>query len=148
MSSATPGESKGKAAKSDGRVRFVEAQSERQPGSRVRVSVELAYGSRSHTARVEGIGTDTIELRLAAIAALDSIREVTETPPFRFVGIKRMRAFDADVVLVALMDPEAGGQRYIGAVAVRTTLVAAAAAAVLDATNRVLFRRGAQAEED
>ncbi len=105
------------------------------------VSIEVGLGERSHIAQAEGIGTDTIEIRLAALATLEAIRVVTDTPPFRFVGIKRMHAFDADVILVALRDAEAEGSRYIGAVAVRTTHVAAAAAAVMDATNRVLFRR-------
>lgn len=123
------------------RVRYVDARVDRQPGSRVRVSVEVAYGDAVHLAEAEGIGTETIEMRLAALATLEAIREATDTPPFRFVGVKRMHAFDADVVLVALRDPEAMGSRYIGAVAVRTTHVAAAAAAVMDATNRVLFQR-------
>lgn len=128
------------------RVRFVDARIDRQPGSRVRVSVEVRYADRLHVAEAEGIGTETIEMRLAAQATLEAIREVTATPPFRFVGVKRMHAFDADVVLVALRDPEAMGSRYIGAVAVRTTHVAAAAAAVMDATNRVLFQRQEAAE--
>ena len=125
----------------DRRVRFVDASAERQPGSRVRVSVEVSFEERSHVALAEGIGTETIEIRLAALATLEAIREVTDTPPFRLVGVKRMHAFDADVILVALRDPDVEGTRYIGAVAVRTTHVAAAAAAVMDATNRVLFQR-------
>lgn len=124
-----------------GRVKYVKAQADRQPGSRVRVTVEVAYADRVHVAEAEGIGTDTIEMRLAALATLEAIHEVTDTPQFRFVGVKRMHAFDADVVLVALRDPDAMGSRYIGAVAVRSTHVAAAAAAVMDATNRVLFQR-------
>ena len=123
------------------RVRYLDARVDRQPGSRVRVIVEVVYGDRTHIAEAEGIGTETIEMRLAAAATLEAIQEATGTPPFRFVGVKRMHAFDADVVLVALRDPEAMGSRYIGAVAVRTTHVAAAAAAVMDATNRVLFQR-------
>ena len=121
------------------RVRFVEARAERQPGSRVRVSVEMRFEDRSHVAEAEGIGTETIEIRLAALATLEAIAEVSATPPFRLVGVKQMHAFDADVILVALRDPDTDGPRYIGAVPVRTTHVAAAAAAVMDATNRVLF---------
>ncbi len=124
------------------RVRFVAAEAERQPGSRVRVSVELNFEDRSHVAETEGIGTETIEIRLAALATLEAIREVTDTPAFRLVGVKLMHAFDADVILVALRDEGGEGARYIGAVPVRTTHVAAAAAAVMDATNRILFRRG------
>ena len=129
-------------AATEKRVRFVAAAAERQPGSRVRVSVELSFEDRSHVAEAEGIGTETIEIRLAALATLEAIREVTNTPPFRFVGVKLMHAFDADVILVALRDEDGEGTRYIGAVPVRTTHVAAAAAAVMDATNRILFRRG------
>ena len=123
------------------RVRFVTAQAERQPGSRVRVSIEVSLEDRSYVAEAEGIGMETIEIRLAALATLEAIREVTDTPPFGLVGVKQMHAFDADVVLVALRDPEIEGTRYIGAVPVRTTHVAAAAEAVMDATNRVLFSR-------
>lgn len=132
----------------DQRVKFVSADAERQPGSRVCVSVEVAYEDRSHVARAEGIGTETIEIRLASLATLEAIREVTGTPPFRFVGVKLMHAFDADVILVALREPDGEGTRYIGAVPVRSTHVAAAAAAVMDATNRILFRRGEPAQED
>lgn len=121
------------------RVRFIEARAERQPGSRVRVSVEANFEGRSHVAEAEGIGTETIEIRLAALATIEAIAEVSATPPFRLVGVKQMHAFDADVILVALRDPDEEGPRYIGAVPVRTTHVAAAAAAVMDATNRVLF---------
>ena len=124
------------------RVRFVAASAERQPGSRVLVSIEVGFDDRSHVAEAEGIGTETIEIRMAAVATLEAIRELTDTPPFQLVGVKLLRAFDAEVILVALRDLESEGTRYIGAVPVRTTHVAAAAAAVMDATNRVLFRRG------
>lgn len=124
------------------RVRFVAARADRQPGSRVRVAVEVSFEGASYEAEAEGIGTETIEIRLATLATLEAIRELTDTPPFRLVGVKLMHAFDAEVILVALRDPDVEGTRYIGAVPVRTTHVAAAAAAVMDATNRVLFRRG------
>jgi hypothetical protein len=124
------------------RVRFVAAHAEREPGSRVRVSVEVDFEGRNQTAEAEGVGTETIEIRLAALATLEAMQQVTGTPPFRLVGVKRMHAFDADVILVALRDPDQEGTRYIGAVPVRTTHVAAAAAAVMDATNRTLFTRG------
>ncbi len=124
------------------RVRFVAARADRRPGSRVRVTVEVSFEGGSYEAEAEGIGTETIEIRLASLATLEAIREITDTPPFRLVGVKLMHAFDAEVILVALRDPDVEGTRYIGAVPVRTTHVAAAAAAVMDATNRVLFRRG------
>ena len=130
------------------RVRFVAAQAERAPGSRVRVSVELEFEGRNQTAEAEGVGTETIEIRLAALATLEAMQQVTDTPPFRLVGVKRMHAFDADVILVALRDPDQEGTRYIGAVPVRTTNVAAAAAAVMDATNRTLFTRGESTKTD
>lgn len=138
----------GGASKNEKRVRFIGAQAEREPGSRVRVSVEVEFEGERHVAEATGIGTETIEMRLAAMATLEAIREATATPPFRFVGVKRMHAFDADVILVALRDADRENTRYIGAVPVRTTHVAAAAAAVMDATNRTLFARGEAGEAD
>jgi hypothetical protein len=136
------------ASSAEKRVRFVAARADRQPGSRVRVGVEVSFEGRSYEAEAEGIGTETIEIRLASLATLEAIRELTDTPPFRLVGVKLMHAFDAEVILVALRDPDVEGTRYIGAVPVRSTHVAAAAAAVMDATNRVLFRRGDSGGEE
>lgn len=116
------------------------AVGEREPGARIEVTVILKVGRQSYTAVAEGIGHETIELRTAAEATMDALHQAIGEEHFRLVGIKRLHAFDADVVLVALCERGDAGRRYIGAVPVRSTLIHAAAAAVLDATNRIVTR--------
>lgn len=120
------------------RAVLLRAQIERRPGAQIEVTVELRIGRQTYSASSTGVGHETIELRVAAEATMGALHEAVEDVRFQLVGIKRLHAFDADVVLVALRERAEGGQRFIGAVPVRATLIHAAAAAVLDATNRVL----------
>lgn len=114
------------------------AEAMRAPGSRVEVCVALRVGRQRFEGLSAGVGLDVMEIRLAAEATLDAIHQAVGTERFILVGIKRLHAFDADVILVALRDQAKSARRYIGAVPVRSTNVHAAAAAVLDATNRIL----------
>ncbi len=114
------------------------AEATRAPGSRVEVCVTLRVGRQRFEGLSAGVGLDVIELRLAAMATLEAIHKAVGTERFDLVGIKRLHAFDADVILVALRDQGECARRYIGAVPVRSTNIHAAAAAVLDATNRIL----------
>lgn len=120
------------------RAVLLRATVERNPGAQVRVTVDLRIGRQTFSAGATGVGHETIELRTAAEATMGALHEAVGDERFQLVGIKRLHAFDADVVLVALRERSEGGQRFIGAVPVRSTLVHAAAAAVLDATNRIL----------
>lgn len=120
------------------RAVLLRASADRRQGAQVEVTVELRIGPQSFSSSSEGIGHETIELRVAAEATIGALHEAVGDERFRLVGIKRLHAFDADVVLVALRERVEGGQRFIGAVPVRSTLIHAAAAAVLDATNRIL----------
>lgn len=117
-----------------------QATAEREPGARICVSVTLRIGRQTYRSSAEGVGHETIELRTAAEATMAALHEAIGSPHFQLVGIKRMHAFDADVILVALREREDACHRFIGAVPVRSTLVHAAAAAVLDATNRIITR--------
>ena len=105
--------------------------------SHVRVSVTLARGRDHFVGNAEGCATETIELRLAATAAMNALAEATGRDGLHLIGIKRLRAFDADTILVVLRDA-ARSRRYVGAVAVRTTYLDGAVAAVLNAGNRAL----------
>jgi hypothetical protein len=139
-----PGSTDGEASETEGlreRLRLAGTNVERERGSRVRVRVDLALGGREIRGELAGVGTETVELRLAAEATLDAIHEAVGRPRFRLLGIKRLHAFDADVILVVLQESEGDEiRRMIGAVPVRSTLVHGAAAAILDATNRILTR--------
>lgn len=122
------------------RPNLVRAVADRAPGSRIEVAVTLRIGRSNYEGASEGVGHEIIELRTAAEATMDALHEAIGHAHFELLGIKRLHAFDANVVLVALRDRDDAGQRYIGAVPVRSTLVHAAAAAVLDATNRIVTR--------
>lgn len=122
------------------RPALTRAVGERAQGADISVTVTLRVGRQSYDATKRGVGHETIEMRIAAEATMDALHQAIGDEHFRLVGIKRMHAFDADVILVALRESRDAGQRFIGAVPVRTTLVHAAAAAVLDATNRIVTR--------
>jgi hypothetical protein len=120
------------------RAVLIRATADRRPGAQIEVSVDLRIGRQTYSATADGIGHETIELRVAAEATIGALHEAVGAERFQLVGIKRLHAFDADVILVALRERAEGGLRFIGAVPVRSTLIHAAAAAVLDATNRIL----------
>ncbi|MFQ5889061.1 MAG: hypothetical protein ACE5JR_03300 [Gemmatimonadota bacterium] len=131
------------------RLRFVGTQVTRERGSNLRIRVELERDGEAYSGDAAGVGLDTVELRLAVDATLAALRRAApKAPAFRLVGIKRVHAFDADVVLVSLRE-ESGG-RLLGAVAVEESLAEGAARAVLDATNRTLGRpsRAGRGEEE
>lgn len=122
----------------EGRLRFVSAELIQEAGSRIRVRVELERDGETYAAEEAGIGLEPMQLRLAADATLAAIRMATDFYSCSLVGVKRLHAFDADVALVSLRDADNQDRRFIGAVAVRDTLVEGAALAVLDALNRWL----------
>ena len=123
----------------DFRLHLLSVELERERGSHAHVIVELQLPDRIERGEADGVGTETVELRLAATATLDAIHAALSKTRFSLLGIKRIHAFDADVILVVLQEHEGDARRrFVGAVPVQDTLVHAAAAAVLDATNRVL----------
>ena len=120
--------------------RFVSAELFRRPGSAILVQVKLERSGRIFYAQADGGGLEAFDLRLAAPAPLAAVNEATGAPGFKLVGIKRLRAFDADVVLVSLRDESNGGHPLIGAVPVRGGLAYAAARAVLSAVPATALR--------
>jgi hypothetical protein len=73
----------------------------------------------------------------AAVAALESAigRRVT----FELLGVKSLRAFDANVIIVSLTTQGDGpARRIVGSYLAESDLERGAALAVLHATNRVL----------
>jgi hypothetical protein len=121
------------------RVRFVAAQLDSTPDARARVRVVLAEGRKRFEAQVDGVGGETVVLRLAVEATIEALHSATDSAGrLQLVGIKLVNAFDGRVVLVCLNSslwPEA---KLLGAVPVREGLEEAAARAVLAATNRLV----------
>lgn len=123
------------------RVELLAAETTQERGSRVRVRVRLGRGEETGEGVAEGVGTELVWIRLAAEATLDALQELMgEAGRFRLVGVKEVHAFDAEVVLVAVVtsSPESG--KLVGALAATHGPVDAGARAVLDAVNRLITR--------
>lgn len=121
------------------RLRFLSADLERLPGSRLRITVALSDRGAEHRGESEGVGDRQVELRLAARAALEAVGEALGgRRSFELVGLKQIRAFDAELVLVAVRTDDDPGRRLIGAVPVDDDACRTAAVATLDAVNRVV----------
>jgi len=120
------------------RVRFESVERIEEPDMRVRVRVMIEWRGRSITGEAIGEKGENLELRTAAAAALDALAEVAEPPiDLRLAGVKPIRAFDAELMVVSLYRP-ATARNLLGAVLVGDDPRRAAALAVLHALNRVL----------
>lgn len=121
------------------RLRFLSAELERLPGSRLRITVTVSDRGTEHRGEAEGVGERQVELRLAARAALEAVGEALGgRRRFGLVGLKQIRAFDAELVLVAVRTDDDPGRRLIGAVPVDEDPCRTAAVATLDAVNRLV----------
>ena len=124
------------------RLRFLSAVLEDAGGGAVRSRVELGIrGGRSVVGIAECASASTGQMRCAALAMIDAICKgagTTETD-IQFLGVRSIKAFDGQVVIVALA-ARMGSQRrrLVGACLAKEDLVAGAAMAVLNATNRYL----------
>lgn len=122
------------------RLRLVGYRCVRTPASVCQVAVELedAGGTRV-TGEAQGALAFSGELRIAAEATLRALEAARPgLPRFDLIGVKTMRAFDANVVIVAVATNRRGvPTRLMGCVQSAGDLDRAAVLAVLDATNRV-----------
>ena len=138
--SSTPDEDVGAAAPESGRLRLTAYRCLRSPASVCRVEVELEDGAGGRTSgAAEGALAFSGELRIAAEATLRALESARPgLPRFDLLGVKTLRAFDANVVIVAVATQRLGvPTRLLGCVQSAGDLDRAAVLAVLDATNRV-----------
>jgi hypothetical protein len=120
------------------RVRFESVEREEVTNRTVRVRVYLEWNGERHMGEMLGEGGDQVELRTAALAAIAAVENVTgERLGLRLVGVKQMKAFDSDLVVVSLHGPNSG-QRLVGSVLAGTDPIRATAVAVLSGLNRML----------
>jgi hypothetical protein len=120
------------------RVRFVSAFVDASRLGRAQARVQLEWAGQMHVGELEGETGPAPEQRLTALATLEALGKVLERRVrFQLVGIKPMRAFDADVV-VALLKSDVDGRSLIGAALAADDPNRAACVAVLNATNRIL----------
>jgi hypothetical protein len=120
------------------RVRFVAARLKSPRMGRAVAEVALEWDGRTYAEELEGETGPALELRLAALATLRALNAILAGRiSFELVGIKGVRAFDADLV-VALVRSDAGDRSLIGAALATEDPFRSASLAVLNATNRVL----------
>lgn len=119
------------------RVRFVAARMAMPRFGRARAEVELEWGGQTFADAVEGETGGAMELRHAAQATLGALAGILDgRMQFSLVGIKSVRAFDTDLVVVLLRTDNVNP--LIGASLATSDTYRSAALAVLNATNRVL----------
>jgi len=105
----------------------------------VTVRVTLEWDGVLHHGEAANEGGDLIELRTAAAAALNAIEKLLgEELHIKLVGVKQVKAFDAELMVVALYRTGDAPQRLVGSVSASGDPRRAAAVAVLNALNRVL----------
>jgi len=122
------------------RLRLVRCRLEQRPAARSRVSVEFA-GARLPAPIVceqEGATCPGGDLRLAARATLDALTLATEgAVQFDLVGVKPSRAFDTNLMLVAVMVRRDGVlTKALGVAVDEASTVLATVRATLHAVNR------------
>jgi hypothetical protein len=127
------------------RLRFAEFELDRLPNGRCRARVVLTWKQTERfSGECEGLASQAGELRCAAQATVDALSEaVRGAMGFELLGVKAVRAFDANVVIVSLALPnESPGQRLVGCYLTPDADPSKGAAlAVLNATNRILGNR-------
>ncbi len=121
------------------RLRFGSFTFTRSPAGRCVVQVELEYDGKRFVGRTEGQSSPIGDLRLGAEAAIEAIESFASGGlGLELMGVKLIRAFDANVIIVSATQRSARGTRLVGCYLADRDAVRGAALAVLNATNRVL----------
>ncbi|HEX7117398.1 MAG TPA: hypothetical protein VF212_01335 [Longimicrobiales bacterium] len=121
------------------RVRFERLERFHEASGTLRVRVTLEWKDQHFEGEATGETGPAIELRTAAAAALQAVNAVLGGDKgLRLTGVKGLRAFDADMVVVSLYRTGADPQRFVGAVMAEPDPLHGAARAVLHALNRMI----------
>lgn len=121
------------------RLRFESFTFTRSPAGRVLAQVQLQHEGKQFVGRAEGQSSPVGDLRLGAEAAMHAVEQFSQNGlGLELMGVKLVRAFDANVVIVSCTQRTARGTRLVGCYLADRDAVRGAALAVLNATNRVL----------
>ena len=130
------------------RVRFEQLDRREERDNRVRITVTLEWHGLKYVGEALGEKGEAIEMRTAATAALVALDKVLDgTLGMRLIGVKQVRAFDAELMVVSLYK-ESTRQKLVGIVIMTGDACRAGALAVLSALNRSLgntLARGSEA---
>lgn len=121
------------------RVRFVEIRRRDLADQQAEISVVLEWAGREYTGTATGDSRGPLELRTAALASLDAVGAIVPGEiQLRLAGVKQVRAFDEDLIIVSLYRPGAEPRNLVGVVVTGSEPRRSAAVAVLNALNRLL----------
>jgi len=125
------------------RVRFVSIDRVMEPENRVRIRIQLEWDGEIKVGTALGEAGEFIELRTAAVAAVNALEAVVGEPlHVKVVGVKQVRAFDTELMVVSMHRTGNPTQRLVGAVPGGRDPRASAAIAVLNGMNRTLGNYG------
>ena len=121
------------------RIKFSKLERIVERSGNVKVRVSLEWNGEIKVGEVSGESGDLLEQRTAATAALTALEAVVgESLGIKLVGVKHVRAFDEELMVVALYRPGPPAQRLVGSVSIDNDPRRAAAVAVLNGLNRIL----------
>jgi hypothetical protein len=122
------------------RVKFADFSFTRTPAGQCSAEVTLEWDGSLYSGRSIGQSSPLGDFRVSAEAALRALDDLTSgSLQLELLGVKHIRAFDANLVLVSVSVRENGQYtRLVGCYLAETDTRRGAAMAVLNATNRVL----------
>lgn len=123
------------------RVRFSDFSFTRTHSGQCTSDVELEYDGRKVVGHASGQSSPLGDLRVAADAALRALEAFADGAlGFELIGVKLIRAFDANLVIVSVGMKGDGTQttRLVGCYLAEADTRRGSAIAVLNATNRIL----------
>lgn len=121
------------------RIKFAGLERIVERDGNVRIRVSLEWNAEVKVGEATGENGDLLEQRTAATAALIALEEVVgQNLGAKLVGVKHVRAFDEELMVVALYRPGPPAQRLVGSVSIDNDPRRAAAVAVLNGLNRIL----------
>lgn len=125
----------------DARLRLRLCQLRRLPVATSRVLLEFdgPGAGQQILCQRDGSACEGGDLRLAALATIDALREATGGElRLELLGVKSVRAFDTSVMMVAVQTAaDDGTVRLVGAALVEDDILVAVVRATLHAANRV-----------
>jgi hypothetical protein len=121
------------------RVRFVDVRRDVEADQSVRFTVTLEWAGTEYVGEAVGEKGEHLELRTVAAASLEAVTAVVPADlQVRLAGVKQVRAFDADLIIISLYRHGGTPHNLVGAVVTGPDTRRAAAVAVLNALNRLL----------
>lgn len=121
------------------RIKFSKIERVLERSGNVRMRVSLEWNGELKHGEAVGESGDLLEQRTAATATLIALEAVVgENLGIKLVGVKHVRAFDEELMVVAMYRAGPPAQRLVGSVSIDNDARRAAAVAVLNGLNRIL----------